>query len=114
MPLAFHYALNVYDPNYHQKVYMVNETYNVRRYISEYSKTTNELLADYELETFNLKQFQAELDTGDDEPMFCCYPITVSKIDFIERCTKEKVKWDFVTKAYFLEAHSAESISEKE
>lgn len=41
---------------------MLDKTYNVQRYIAEYSDTTDELLAEYELETFNLKSFQAEFD----------------------------------------------------
>ena len=41
--------------------------------------------------------------------MFDCYPITVSKVDFIERYLGKKIDWDFVSKAYFLEACAANS-----
>lgn len=88
---------------------MIDETYNVRRYVAEYSENTDELLADYELETFELKQFQVEFCENRDEPMFCCYPITVSKVDFMEGYLKEKINWDFANKAYFLEASTAKS-----
>jgi len=88
---------------------MVDETYNVRRFVAEYSETTDELLAEHELETFNLKQFQAEFDANNDDPMFYCYSITASKADFIEKYLRKKIEWEFTLKAYFLEAEAVNS-----
>lgn len=85
---------------------MIDSQCNVRRYIAEYSEKTDVLLANYELDTFSLKEFQAEFKAHDGEPMFDCYPIRQSNIEFLSKHVLTEPNWDFVTKAYFLEAHA--------
>lgn len=85
---------------------MIDTEYNVRRYITEFSEQTEELLAEYELATFSLREFQEEFSESTDTPMFDCYPISASKIDFIRKYVLEEPKWDFIDNSYFLEAHA--------
>jgi hypothetical protein len=86
---------------------MIDTKYQVRRYITEFSEIAEKLLAEYELSDFDLEKFQKEFGVLDPEnPMFDCYPIKKSNVDFIKNFIHEEVNWDFVDKCYFVEAHT--------
>lgn len=80
--------------------------YKVRRYITEFSEDTEELIAEYDLESFELKQFQIELgEQNDENPMFDCYPIKEGNVEFLRKYLRREPNWDFVNNSYFLESH---------
>lgn len=78
-----------------------------RRYIFEYCAKSEELLAGYQLDTFDLERFQDEFNKPDsDELMYYCYPIHRKNIDFLSDYVSVLPDWDFENKSYFLEAVS--------
>jgi len=86
---------------------MIDKKYKVRRYITEFSEKTEELLAEYELSSFDLKKFQAELgETDKENSMVDCYPIHEKSIVFMKSFLSCEPKWDFKNKSYFVEAHA--------
>ncbi len=86
----------------------MNDTkFNVRRYVTEFLEVTEELIAEYELLSFELKQFQMEFETlGSDSPMFNCYPIKECNVKFLSMYLVKEPEWDFVNKSYFLQAEA--------
>jgi hypothetical protein len=85
---------------------MIDTQYSVRRFIAEYSEETEELLAEYELSSFELIEFQAEFnETNPRDPMFDCYSIKKENVEFIKSHIVQEPEWDFVNKSYFVEAH---------
>ncbi|WP_290702410.1 hypothetical protein [Amphritea sp.] len=85
---------------------MIDTIFNVRRYIAEYSEETEELTAEYDLASFDLVRFQAELnEPNSEDPMFDCYPIQEINVIFIEHYMSHKISWDFNKNSYFVEAH---------
>ena len=86
---------------------MIDEIFKVRRYISEFSEETEELIAEYDLASFSLARFQAELSQSSFEsPMFDSYPIQENNVKFIEGYMGYKIAWDFDNKSYFVEANA--------
>jgi len=87
---------------------MIDIEHNARRFITEFSNETDELLAEYDLASFDLKLFQIEFAEGDaSDPMYYCYPIKEENIAFLKKYLSEELDWDFVNKAYFVEAEEA-------
>lgn len=86
---------------------MIDARYNCKRYIAEFSEETEELLAKYDLSSFDLASFQLEFGESDSSnPMFDCYQINKENVAFIKRHLKEEPNWDFINKSYFVEASS--------
>ena len=86
---------------------MIDMEYKVRRYITEFSEETEELIAEHELSDFDLKKFRHEF--GEDNPdqgMITCYQITESNINFLEKYLASPIDWDFKRSSYFVEVHS--------
>ncbi len=55
---------------------MIDTEFNFRRYIAEYSEVTEELIAEHDLSSFDLKLFQVEFgEPNTENPMLDCYPI---------------------------------------
>ncbi|MBM7424675.1 DUF7683 domain-containing protein [Spongiibacter marinus] len=58
---------------------MIDARYNCKRYVAEFSELSEELLAKYDLSSFDLASFQSEFGESDaSNPMFDCYQINVS------------------------------------
>lgn len=86
---------------------MIDAEYKVRRYISEFSKHTDKLVAEYDLSSFDLKKFQAEFGEQDpSNPMFNCYHIKEENIPFLQKYISQTPKWDLDSRSYFIEAHT--------
>lgn len=86
---------------------MIDDIYKVRRYITVFSEETEELIAEYDLASFNLAKFQTELNEPNSEnPMFDCYPIKKENVKFIENYISNNIAWDFKSMSYFVEAHA--------
>jgi len=86
---------------------MIDDTFKVRRYITEFCEETEELIAEYDLASFDLAKFQNELNEPNKEnPMFDCYPINKENVKFIENYISNNITWDFKKKSYFVEAHA--------
>ena len=86
---------------------MIDTEFKVRRYITEFSEETDELIAEYDLASFELKQFQVEFcEPKSDSPMFDCYPIKKCNVKFLRKHLAREPEWDFVNKSYFVEAHA--------
>ena len=84
---------------------MIDSKYKVRRFIAEYSDTTDELLEKYKLSDFELKLFQKEfLKSSLDNPMFDCYQIAEKNIIFLKNYIQNEPDWNFSENSYFLEA----------
>jgi len=85
---------------------MIDSKYKLKRYISEFSKETEELIAEYDLVRFELSKFQKEFDEQNAEnPMFDCYPIKSENISFLKKYIDVEPEWDFINMSYFVEAH---------
>jgi hypothetical protein len=64
---------------------MIDREYKVRRYISEFSEATGELIVEYDLSNFDLEKFQNEFGEPNlDSPMFDSYQIKRSNIAFLK------------------------------
>ncbi|AUD77897.1 hypothetical protein CW740_01050 [Kangiella profundi] len=88
---------------------MIDSTYKVRRYISEFCNHSDQLLAEYDLRSFDLHKFQNEFGVIDmKNPMFDCYPLHWSNIPFMKAYLSLEPEWDFVNKSYFVESQSIE------
>jgi hypothetical protein len=86
---------------------MIDTEFKVRRYIAEFSQETEELIAEYDLCYFELKQFQTEFcEPNSDNPMFDSYPIKECNVKFLKKHLAKEPEWDFVNKSYFVEAHA--------
>ena len=86
---------------------MIDKEYKVRRYVTEFSRETEEIIAEYELHSFDLRHFQREFcETNIDNPMFDCYPIEKGNVKFLKKYLAKEPKWDFIDKSYFVEAHA--------
>jgi len=86
---------------------MIDERYQVRRYITEFSQSTEELLAEYDLCDFDLEAFQKEFsELNPENPMFDCYQVRESNVEFLRKYIENEPEWDFVNKSYFVEAHA--------
>jgi len=86
---------------------MVDTEFEVRRYITEFSEETEELLAEHDLFSFELDKFQVEFgELNTENPMFDCYPIKESNVGFLKKYIAKEPEWDFVNKSYFVEAHA--------
>lgn len=83
---------------------VIDEQYNVRRYVSEFCNNSDELLAKYELESFNLAAFQGAFGVDSANPMFECYSITQEHLSFLSPYLAQEIYWDFKAKSYFVEA----------
>jgi len=82
---------------------MIDDTFKVRRYITEFCEETEELIAEYDLASFDLVKFQNELNEPNNEnPMFDCYPINKENVKFIENYISNNIE----KKSYFVEAHA--------
>ncbi|MDX1606696.1 MAG: hypothetical protein R3202_10925 [Candidatus Competibacterales bacterium] len=78
----------------------------LRRYVAEYAQQTDALLREYELRAFDLTRFQLAFGEADPRnPVVDCYPIDPARADFLRPYLVEEPDWDFVGRAYFLEAH---------
>jgi len=85
---------------------MIDSEYKVKRYITEFSEKTEELLAEYDLNSFELSEFQKEFnETNDKNPMFECYPIKPENVGFLKKYISDSPEWDFSSKSYFVESH---------
>ncbi len=86
---------------------MIDSYYQARRYVTEFCKVTDRLLAEYELLSVDLQKFQLEFGINDaNNPMFDCYPIHLSNISFIKPYMASEPDWDLKNKSYFIESHS--------
>lgn len=86
---------------------MIDEKFKVSRYLAEYSESTEKLLAKYDLSDFDLVAFQKEFsEANPDNPMFDCYQVKKSNVEFLQRYIENEPKWDFANNAYFVEAHA--------
>lgn len=85
---------------------MRDEQLNVKRYVAQYSATTEWLTAEYDLTDFDLKKFQAEFnEPNTDDPMVDCYPITADNVAFLKPYLAKEPDWNFAENSYFVEAH---------
>jgi len=85
---------------------MIDSKYKVKRYITEFSEETEELIAEYDLDGFELSKFLNEFNEPHAEnPMFDCYPIKSENVSFLKKYIDDVPEWDFVNKSYFVEAH---------
>ena len=88
---------------------MIDSEFNVRRYITEFSKKTERLVAKHELSSFNLSKFQVEFrETDTNNPMFDCYQITENNLPFISLYLENELAWDFSKNSYFVECDRLE------
>ena len=86
---------------------MIDTVYKVRRYITEFCTQSDELIAEYELSSFDLKRFQSEFgEKKSSNPMFDCYQIKESNIEFLNEYMNEKPDWDLLSKTYFVEVET--------
>lgn len=86
---------------------MIDPKYKVRRYISEFSNTSDKLLSEYDLSDFNLSEFQKEFGESDlKNPMYASYPIRQSNVAFLKNYINKEPNWDFNEKSYFVESHA--------
>ncbi|MFD2176306.1 DUF7683 domain-containing protein [Veronia pacifica] len=86
---------------------MVEAEFTVKRYLTEFSLETEELLAEYDLGSFDLSKFQVEFDEPNTEnPMFDCYTIKEKNVEFLREYLTNEPKWDFINRTYFIEAHA--------
>lgn len=84
---------------------MIDTEYNVERYIAVYSQTTEELINEYPLTSFDLAAFQAEFNEPDPKyPMLDCYPVKPENLSFIRKYITPEPEWDFDANSYFVEA----------
>ncbi len=91
---------------------MIDKKYKVRRYITLFSKKTEEFIGEYELSSFDLKNFQNEFgETVLDNPMYDCYPINENNINFLKNYMTKEPTWDFINNLYYLEAEGRTSNS---
>lgn len=89
---------------------MIDSDYQVKRYITEFCKHTDQLLAEYDLTSFDLYKFQNAFGVFDmNNPMFDCYPIHRAHLNFIKRYVFSEPDWDFVNKAYFIESQGIDT-----
>ncbi len=85
---------------------MIDSKYKVKRYITEFSEETEELVAEHDLDGFELLEFQKEFNEPNaEDPMFDCYSIKSENISFLKKYITVEPEWDFVNKSYFVEAH---------
>ena len=86
---------------------MIDTEFKARRYISEFSEETDELIAEYDFRSFELKELQIEFgEPNSESPMFDCYPIKECNVEFLAKYLEKEPEWNFVHKAYFVEAHA--------
>ncbi len=86
---------------------MIDIKFSIKRYVSEFSNETEELISEYDLETFDLVSFQAEFKEASlENPMVDCFPILETNIRFIESYLDNTPNWDFEKNSYFVEAKS--------
>ncbi len=86
---------------------MIDTEFKVRRYVTEFSKETEELIAEYDLRSFELEHFQMEFgEPNGDNPMFDCYSIKECNVKFLRMHLAKEPEWDFVNKSYFVETHA--------
>ncbi len=85
---------------------MIDSKYKVKRYITEFSEETEELISEHDLVDFELSKFQKEFNEPNSEnPMFDCYEVKPENIGFLKNYIANEPDWDFVNKSYFVEAH---------
>lgn len=86
---------------------MIDTKLSVRRYVTEFSNSTDELIAEYELDSFDMTEFRVwfKVPTSGN-PMFESYPILAENVEFIENYMGIKPEWDFEMNSYFVEAVS--------
>jgi len=83
---------------------MIDEKFKVRRYVAEFSEETEELLATYDLSSFNLIEFQREFrESNARNPMLDCYSVHESNLEFLSKYMFKEPVWDFLNKSYFVE-----------
>jgi len=79
----------------------------VKRQISEYSKVSEELMAEIELIEFDLDDFQREFEVRvSSNPMYDSFLIAEAQTAFVEKYISLAIKWNFETSYYYLEAHA--------
>jgi hypothetical protein len=79
----------------------------VRWYVAQYSESTEELEAEYEIIDFDLEAFRFEFDdTESDYPMEGCFPIARGNIEFLEKYMSQALIWDFASSSYFIESQA--------
>lgn len=84
---------------------MIDKRYNVRRYITQFSNETEELIAEYDLSDFELEIFQNEFgESNPENPMFDCYQIRELNVPFLKSYIDKEPNWDFSKNSYFVEA----------
>lgn len=72
---------------------MIDDTFKVRRYITEFCVETEELISEYDLAFFDLMKFHNELNEPNSQnPMFDCYPIKQENVKFIESYISNKIE----------------------
>ena len=85
---------------------MIDTEFKVRRYIAEFLEPSGELLAEYDLSSFELKEFQIEFGEWNTEnPMFDCYQVNEENVEFLKKYISIEPEWDFSNKSYFVQAH---------
>ncbi|TBW48719.1 hypothetical protein EZI54_20730 [Marinobacter halodurans] len=83
---------------------MIDKEFGVRRFVTEYSNETEELLAEYELEAFELAAFQSKFGASNEDPMFDCYEIGQQHVAFLKQYLAMIPVWDFSRSSYYVEA----------
>jgi hypothetical protein len=94
---------------------MCEETQKVNRTLTEFSNTTDELVAEHELIGFELSKFKQQFNSkfkgafeagseNYDPLMYGCYPVTAEDVEFIRGYLAEPIAFDFVKYSYFVEA----------
>lgn len=85
---------------------MFDSEHKVTRYVAEYSATSEELTAEYELSAFDLIEFQREFNAPNaDDPMYDCYEIKAEHTAFLKAYLNKPPIWDFDASCYFVESH---------
>jgi len=87
---------------------VIDTKQGVKRYIAEYSKKTDKLVKTYDLDAFEIAEFQTEFNVDSENPMFDCFSIKLDNIGFMQKFLSISPNWDFASKAYFIEAHTLE------
>lgn len=86
---------------------MIDEKYNVERYIGQYARKSDEFISKVELKGFDLIKFQKQFAVSDhSNPMFDCYPIKHEDSDFLKEFIADNIYLNFDKYEYFLEARN--------
>ena len=86
---------------------MIDDKKKVRWYIAQYSESTEDLEAEYDINYFDIDAFRIEFENTNSEfPMEGCFPIRWSNIEFLRKYMDQPPVWNFKLSSYFIESQA--------